>query len=243
MVALTRSSASSLGEHPGDREEGGLQDRVRAPGEPGLAGDGVGVDREQPQPAVDDLLLHGSWQRVPHLVRLARHVEQQRRAVPGGGQDVHLVEHGEVVNADEPGLRHQPRGGDGVRTEAQVRGRQPAGLLRVVDEVGLGVHLRVLSEDLHGVLVRPDRPVGPDAVEDRPQGGRVLDVEIGVVAQARAPHVVGDADGEPRSRRVGGQLGEDPGHHARCELLRREAVAPADDARHRGQVAAGSVPR
>ena len=172
-------------QHPGDGEEAGLQDGVRPPGQPGLTGDGIGVDGEQPQPAVDDLLLHRRGQGVPHLVGRLRRVEQQRRAVLGGGQDVDLVQQGEVVDADEPGLGSPATARRSVRAEAQVRHGQPAGLLRVVDEVGLGVHLRVLGEDLHGVLVRSDRPVRADAVEDRPQRRGVLDVEVGVVRQAR----------------------------------------------------------
>jgi hypothetical protein len=53
----------------------------------------------------------------------------------------------------------------GSRAEAQVRDRDRAGLLGVVDEVALGEVVRVLADDLDAVLVGADRAVGAQAVE------------------------------------------------------------------------------
>ena len=107
-----------------------------------------------------------------------------------------------------------------------------ARLLRVVDEVALRVQALLGAEDLDRVLVRADGPVRAEAEEDRAHRLGRLDVELCVVGQARAGDVVVDPDREPASRPLGGELGEDAGDHARRELLRREAVAAADDPRH-----------
>ena len=77
IASLTRSDRLVGGQHPGDREEAGLQHGVGAPGQAGLAGHGGGVDGEHAQPLVDDLLLHRPGQGVPHLVGGLRGVEQQ----------------------------------------------------------------------------------------------------------------------------------------------------------------------
>ena len=52
-------------------------------------------------------------------------------------------------------------------------------------------------------------------------------------------HVVVDADGEAVLRRRLGDLVEHRLGHARMEFLRRQAVAAADDARHRALALAG----
>ena len=53
----------------------------------------------------------------------------------------------------------------------------------------------------------------------------------GVVRQAGAADVVGDADRESAARPVERQLGEDAGDHAGRELLGRQPVPAADDSR------------
>ena len=71
-----------------------------------------------------------------------------------------------------------------MRAEAQVRDGLRAGLLGVVDEVPLGVQIRLVTEDLDRVLVRADRPVGAEAEEHGADGLRRLDVERRVIPQA-----------------------------------------------------------
>ena len=57
-------------QHAGDREEAGLQDGVDPAAEAGVARDLRGVDHEQAQLLVDDLLLHRARQTVPRLLGL-----------------------------------------------------------------------------------------------------------------------------------------------------------------------------
>src|SRR3546814_9197002 len=55
--------------------------------------------------------------------------------------------------------------------------RLGAGFVAVIDEIPLRVALRVLSQDLHAVLVRPDRPVRAETEEQRPGYAGRLDFE------------------------------------------------------------------
>src|SRR3546814_13205093 len=83
--------------------------------------------------------------------------------------------------------------------------RLGAGFVAVIDEIPLRVALRVLSQDLHAVLVRPDRPVRAETEEQRPGYAGRLDFEASLDRQAGAADVVGDADGERSAERRVGQ--------------------------------------
>ena len=148
-----------------------------------------------------------------------------------------------MVTADEARLLDEIRRPDRLGTEAQVRHGPRPGLLRVVDEVALGVQRRFGAEDLDRVLVGPDRPVGPEAEEDRPQRLGRLDVERRLVGEAQPRDVVGDADGESPSGSLPSELFEHRRHHGRRELLRGQSVAAADDQRHDVRVRRCRVPR
>ena len=206
------------------------------PGRPGVPGHLAGVDRVQRDALGQDLLLDRAGQAVPHLLGWVRAVQQQRRAGRSPAQHVGALDQLGLVAADEAGVQYEIGGVDRAGSEAQVGNRLGAGFLGVVDEVALGVQAAVRAEDLDGVLVRADRAVRAEAVEHRADRAGRLDVQLGVV-QAGAADVVGDADGEPRLRVRGGQVGEDAGHHARGELLGGQAIPAAGDHRHGAQAA------
>ena len=66
---------------PREREEAGLHDRVDAPLQAGLARDAVGVDDEEAQLLLDDLLLDLARQLVPDRLGAVRRVQEERRAL------------------------------------------------------------------------------------------------------------------------------------------------------------------
>ncbi len=164
-------------QHARDGEEARLQDDVDPPCETDLARDPAGVDHVHLDVLGEDLLLHRARERVPHLAGRLRAVEQQRRAVGRAAEHVGAVEQPELVAADEAGPLDEVGGPDRLRPEAQVRDRLRARLLRVVDEVALGIQALLVAEDLDRVLVRADGAVGAEAEEDRAHRLGRLDVE------------------------------------------------------------------
>jgi hypothetical protein len=208
----------------------------------------VGVDDPELDVLGDEILLHLAGQAVPHLLGAVRAVEQERRPALGPGQDRHPLQEPELVAGDEVGLVDEVGRADRLGPEAQVgHGHRPR-LLGVVDEVTLGPQVGALADDLHRRLVRPHRAVGAEAEEHGlhlalgPRGP-----ELGVDVQAEAGDVVVDAYREVPLRPLPGRLVQDGLDHRRGELLRRQAVAPADHpgpSREQGGVAvAGLVER
>ena len=128
----------------------------------------------------------------------------------------------------EARLLDEVRRADRARAEAQVRHRDGARLLRVVDEVALRVGVRLLADDLDRVLVRADRAVRAEPEEHGALHVRRLDVEAASTGSDRCvtssviPTVKGCGGSSERSA-VEHRL-----HHRGGELLRREPVAPAD---------------
>ena len=122
------------------------------------------------------------------------------------------------MDTDEPCLADQVGGLNRLGSETQVGSRLGTGLLRVVDEVALGVGVGVRSEDLDGVLVSTDGAVRTHAVEHCADRCGILDVE-GFPWQGYAGDVVVDTDGETGTRTLQLELGDDPGHHTGGEFL------------------------
>ena len=124
-----------------------------------------GVDDEEAQLLVDDLLLHRARQLVPDLVGAVGAVEQERG--PRRRQPQHVL----PLQKARTGGRRRSWPSDQIgrvdrpRPEAQMRDRLRAGFVRVVDEIALRVEPGILGDDLDAVLVGADRAVGAKAVE------------------------------------------------------------------------------
>ena len=229
--ALDRGDRLVPRQHAADREEARLHDGVHAARHARRARHPVRVDHEHPHALVDDLTLGGPRQAVPDRLRTVRAVEEEHGAGLGVPEHVEALEERELMARDEGRAADEVRGVDGPGPEPEVRHRHRARLLGVVDEVALGVVIRLLADDLDRALVRADRPVGAEAVEDRAHVGRILRGEGGIPGQAGLRHVVVDADREVRARPRARHRVEDALHHARGEFLRAEAVAPSDHLR------------
>ena len=124
----------------------------------------------EPQPLLDDLPLDLGGQAVPDGVRRVRRVQEDGRALAREPEHVHPPEQPELVARDEVGFPDQVRRADRPRPEAEMGDRHRPRLLGVDHEVALRVQFGLLRDDLHGVLVRPDRPVGAEPEEDGADG-------------------------------------------------------------------------
>ncbi len=71
----------------------------------------------------------------------------------------------------------------------------------IVDEIPLRILFRIFGDDLHAVLVRPDRAVGTETVENGTSGLGSLDREIFFNFEAAERDVVLDTEGKAVSSR------------------------------------------
>ena len=62
----------------------------------------------------------------------------------------------------------QVGGLDPVGREPEMGHGDPAGFLGIIGKIGLGIHVRVFTDDLDGVFVGADRPVSTEAPEFAP---------------------------------------------------------------------------
>ena len=132
---------------------------------------------------------------------------------------------------DEVGLADVVRLLDHLGAEAEVADRVAAGLLRVVDEVALGVVVGLVADDLDRVLVGADGAVGAEAVEHALLGALALEVEVLVPLEAQVALVVVDAEHEFLLGLGGLEVVERGLDEGRGELAGAQAVAAADDGR------------
>ncbi len=219
-------------DNAGDLEESGLHDDVDAGTEAELLAEMNTVDDVELQLLVDDLLLHRFRQFTPDLVLVERRVEQEGRTLLSVAQHVVLLKEGEIVTRDEVSLAIGEQVGrlDHLLTETQVRSGHAAGLLGVVDKVGLNFVVGGVTDDLDRVLVGTDGTVRTEAVEHGSvaiEGNLVTRIEW----QAGAHNIIFETDDEVVLRLVLQHIVEDRLTHARVELEGAEAVATADDAR------------
>ncbi len=168
-------------------------------------------------------------QVIPDCVCIEGAVEQEGGAGFRVLEHVDALEERELVAGDEVGAADEIAGADRLGTEAQVRSRQRAGLLRVVHEVALRVVLRVFADDLDGVLVGADGSVRAQAVEQSANCACIFGGERRIVVDAGVRYVVDDADGEVILAATLCELVEYALDHRGREFFRREAVATADD--------------
>ena len=218
-----------VGDDVGQLEERGLHDGVDAVAHANLRRQIDRVDGVELDMLLGELLLHGSRQMLVKLFIAPLAVEQERAAILQGGEHVVLRHIRRVVAGGEVRRVDLIRGLDRRLAEAQVRNRQTAGLLGVVSEVRLRVHIGVVADDLDGVLVRADGAVRAEAVElaaDRTGRSGVEDL---AGRQAGVGHIVHNADGEVVLRRVELEVVKHSLNVGRRELLGAQAVTAADD--------------
>src|ERR1019366_1855598 len=144
----------------------------------------------------DELLLDRARQPAPYLAGRIGAVEQEGGARGGELQDVEALQEVELVTGDEIRRVDEVRRMDGPRTEAQVRNRLGARLMRIVDEVALRMEPCSLSDDLDAVLVGPHRAIRAQAIEDRANHVVRLDGKTRVECETGVLHIVDDAHGE-----------------------------------------------
>ena len=218
-------------QHTGHAEKADLHDGVDAPAHAALARHLAGVDDVEVRLLLLQVTLHFRGQMAPGLVRIPGTVQQEGPAFRQflrhfvALDELRLVAPDEIRGRDKVGRANRPR------PEAQVRDGHRPGLLRVVNEIGLGELPGAVADDFDRFLVRAHRAVCAEPVEHRAEHVLVLRAERRVVIQARVRHVVVDADGEMLLRRSLREIVKHRLDHGRREFLGRKPVAAAKHAR------------
>ncbi len=173
-------------------------------------------------------LLHGGGQTLFELFLGPRAVEQEHAAFL---QILDHVIHGDIggiVAGDEVRSINLIRALDRVLAEAQVADSQTAGLLGVICEVCLSIHVGVVADDLDRVLVGADSAVRAEAVELAGDSACRSGVEELAQGQGGAGQVIVDADGEVILH-LAVEVGEDSLDVGRREFLAAQTITAADD--------------
>ena len=153
------------GDDFGDAEEGRLEDGVRAVAEANLLCNLRGVDIVNGDIVLGKVALHVVGQILSQFFAFPDGVEQEGAAVAQTTEHVVHVQISLNVASHEVRRLNLIRGADRRIAEAEVRAGETARFLRVVREVCLAILVRIVADNLHGVLVGTDCTVCAEAVE------------------------------------------------------------------------------
>ena len=210
-------------------EEGSLQHGVGAVAQAQLQGDVGGVDGIEAGVLLRQLALQGDGQLRVQLVGAPAAVQQERTVLLQLAGHVELLQIRRVVHGHEVRGLHQIGGVDGLVGEAQMALGHAAGLLGVIVEIGLGVLVGGLADDLHGVLVGAHGAVAAHAPQLAGHHMLAAGVDL-LIGQRGKGHVVVDADGEAILGLVQQQVIVHRLHHAGGRVFSRQAEAAAHNA-------------
>ena len=130
---------------------------------------------------------------------------------------------------DVVGMGDEVAGLDGLLAKAQMGNCEAAGLLGVVGEVGLGIEIGVVANDLDGLLVCTNGTVSAKAEELALDGALGHGVEFLLDVEAQVGHIVFDAHCEVVLGLAAEHVVVDSLDHAGGEVLGTKAVAAAGD--------------
>ncbi len=210
-------------------EESRLHYAVYALSEPYAFCDLERVYRVELQVFFRYILLHRSGKLGVHLLGRPLAVEKEYAAVLDLARHVVASYIGGVVASDKVRKVDKVSRLNGGLAEAKVRNGYAARLFRVVLEVALRVHIRVVADYLYTVLVCADRAVRAEAVElaaYRALGSGVYRVNY---LERCVRYVVVYADREMVFRLSLFEVFVNRTYHRRVKLFRAETVSAADD--------------
>ena len=184
------------GDDIGKFEEGGLQHHVGAVAQTQRLRLTVGIDDVELNVVLGDVAEDVAGYLLLQLALAPLAVQQEGAAGLQLRDNVVLGEIGLVMAGNE--IRHIDivGGTDGLLTKTQMGLGDTEGLLRIVLEVGLAVHIGGLADDLNGVLVGTHRTVGAETPELAGDGALRLRQQCRAQRQGQVGHIVLNADGE-----------------------------------------------
>ena len=142
------------------------------------------------------MLLHLARKMFLKSFHIPRAVQQECTAVNQLLYHVVLTNIGRVVAGYEVCLVDQIGGFDRIMTETQVRHGNTAGLLGIIIEVSLSVHVCVITDDLDGVLVCTYSTVSTKTPELTVDGSFWSGNQRSAQFQRQVGNIIYDTDGE-----------------------------------------------
>ncbi len=208
----------------GNNEKRGLQYRIDPSAEADLLPERESVDRVKMNALFRDIALDLPRKVLFQLLFVPRTVEQERTAFFQILYHIVFVYISRHVAGDKIRLVDQVRRLDRLVAKAQVRNRHTTGFLRIVVKICLHILFGVVTDDLNGVLIGPDRTVGAHAPELTARRASRARLRALRPRKRQIRHVVLDAERKSVLRRI-----LKHGHDVRrIRVLRTESVAAAE---------------
>ena len=138
---------------------------------------------------------------------------------------------GLAVAGDEVGIIDEVRHLDRRIAKAQVRYGDAAGFLGVISEICLGIHVRVIADDLDGTLVGTDRTIGTEAPELAGFQAFAACRDAFDARQGFIGNIIDDAQGEVVLRFKGLEVFKGSDDVARQEFFRCDTITAVVDLR------------
>ena len=219
------------GDDIGQFEERRLHDHVKPATQSDILGNLDGIDRVE----LDMFLCQGPFHRSRQVLFqsgcIPDGVQQERAAVFDTGQYVVFVYVGLLRARYEVGFIDQIGRRNRRLAKAQVGYGDTAGFLGIIGKICLGIHVRMVADDLDSRLVGADRTITTEAPEFAGRRASRCRIDILGDRQGRIGYVVGNGNGEMIFRRILFQVFEDAEDMGRCRILAAEAGTAAYDER------------
>ena len=175
-----------------------------------------------------ELAFHFIAEVVGDVVFIPAAVEQEDAAILDFTDNI-VSAHVGLFMAGQEVRRFDIIGGpDRLLAKAQVRLGDAAGFLGIVFKVSLDIHIRVVADNLDGVLVGANRTVRTKAPELAADGPFRVDRDR-YVGQGMVSNVVDDAQREVVLRLERIHIGEDGVDRCRRHVFRRQAITAGQD--------------
>ena len=217
------------GDDLGQLEEGSLEDRVGSVAHAQLDGLVGGVAGIHLDVVLSQVTLGRGGQMFLQLLEVPRTVEQEGTTGFDVLDDVELFNIGSQMTGHEVGLCDIVRGFDLIFAKTQVADGDTAGLLRVILEVSLDLHIGVVADDLDGIFVGTHGTVTAQAPELTGDGVLVSHIRLLQDGQGAMGHVIGDVDGKAADRVFTLAVAEGSQDTAGSGILRAQAISAAHD--------------
>lgn len=137
-----------------------------------------------------------SWKFLIQFCIGPRAVQEERAAIFQASHDIVAMNIRRVMNSYIVSRVDKERHMDRSMTETQVGHGNTAGLLGVISEVALCVHIGLIADDFDSALVGANRTIAAEAPEHAARGAFRGDVEYFFLREGGVRYIINDTNGE-----------------------------------------------